>query len=86
MEAEFTGAQATVPHGSVSLGTSNGFLAEPSFQQIHALSSMDSQSKVCQDLSNQLAIYRAFNNRHAVAAVMRQMAFQHCPINVLKQH
>ena len=41
---------------------------------------MDSQTRHCQDLNNQLAVYRAFNNRTATAAVLRQMASVHCPI------
>ena len=34
----------------------------------------------CQELNNQLAIYRAFRNNTAAAAVIREMANQHCPI------
>jgi hypothetical protein len=45
---------------------------------------MDSQTKQCQDLNVQLAVYRAFNNRNAAAAVLRQMAHAHCPIGALK--
>ncbi len=41
---------------------------------------MDSNSKSCQDLNNQLAIYQAFRNVHGVAAVLRQMANEHCPV------
>ena len=41
---------------------------------------MDPKSKSCQDLNNQLAIYQAFRNTHGVAAVLRQMANEHCPI------
>ena len=41
---------------------------------------MDLKSKSCQDLNNQLAIYQAFRNTHGVAAVLRQMANEHCPI------
>ena len=33
-----------------------------------------------QDLNNQLAIYQAFRNTHGVAAVLRQMANEHCSI------
>ena len=41
---------------------------------------MDLKSKSCQDLNNQLAVYQAFRNTHGVAAVLRQMANEHCPI------
>jgi len=41
---------------------------------------MDLKSKSCQDLNNQLAIYQAFRNTHGVAAVLQQMADEHCPI------
>ena len=41
---------------------------------------MDLKSKSCQDLNNQLAIYQAFRNVHGVAAVLRQMANEHCPV------
>jgi len=41
---------------------------------------MDPKSKSCQDLNNQLAVYQAFRNSHGVAAVLRQMANEHCPI------
>ena len=41
---------------------------------------MDLKSKSCHDLNNQLAIYQAFRNTHGVAAVLRQMATEHCPI------
>ena len=30
------------------------------------------------------AVYRAFNNQSAVAAIMRQMAVSHCPIGAPK--
>ncbi len=46
---------------------------------------MDSQTRQCQDLSNQLAVYRAFNNRTATAAVLRQMASVHCPIEASRR-
>ena len=41
---------------------------------------MDLKLKDCQELNNQLAIYRAFRNGPAAAAVIREMANQHCPI------
>ena len=46
---------------------------------------MDSQTRQCQDLNNQLAVYRAFNNRTATAAVLRQMASVHCPIEASRR-
>jgi len=45
---------------------------------------MDSQNRQCQDLNIQLAIYRAFNNHSATAAVLRQMASSQCPIAASK--
>ena len=45
---------------------------------------MDSQQNVCHDLSRQLAVYRAFNNHSAMAAIIRQMAMSHCPIGASK--
>ena len=45
---------------------------------------MDSQQKECHELSKQLAVYRAFNNQSAIAAIMRQMAVSHCPIGTSK--
>ena len=45
---------------------------------------MDSQQKECHELSKQLAVYRAFNNQSAIAAIMRQMAVSHCPIGASK--
>ena len=45
---------------------------------------MDSQQKECHELSKQLAVYRAFNNQSAIAAIMRQMAVSHCPIGTPK--
>ena len=41
---------------------------------------MDLKSKSCQDLNNQLAIYQELRNTHGVAAVLRQMANEHYPI------
>jgi len=41
---------------------------------------MDNKIKSCQELNTQLAIYRAFRNSHGVAAVLREMAHEHCPI------
>ena len=45
---------------------------------------MELKLKDCQALNNQLAIYRAFRNgpaaAAAAAAVIREMANQHCPI------
>ena len=51
-----------------------------SVKSVHGTDQMDSKSKSCQDLNNQLAIYQAFRNAHGVAAVLRQMANEHCPI------
>ena len=47
---------------------------------------MDSQTRQCQDLNNQLAVYRAFNNRNATEAVLRQMASVQCPIGASRLH
>lgn len=44
------------------------------------LDCMDNKIKSCQDLNTQLAIYRAFRNSHGVAAVLREMAHEHCPV------
>ncbi|QNJ31224.1 hypothetical protein SynPROS91_00837 [Synechococcus sp. PROS-9-1] len=41
---------------------------------------MDHNITRCQDLNNQLAIYRAFSNGRAAAAVIREMANRHYPI------
>ena len=41
---------------------------------------MDNKIKNCQELNTQLAIYRAFRNSHGVAAVLREIAHEHCPI------
>ena len=38
-------------------------------------------SKYCQDLNKQLAMYRAFRNIHGAAAVTRQLQLAVCPIN-----
>ena len=51
-----------------------------SVKSVHGTDQMDSNSKSCQDLNNQLAIYQAFRNVHGVAAVLRQMANEHCPV------
>lgn len=42
---------------------------------------MQSQNTQCEQLNKQLETYRAFRNTQAVAAVLRQMAHVHCPIN-----
>ncbi len=41
---------------------------------------MDLKRNSCQDLNTQLAVYREFHNTNAEAAVLRQMAMEHCPI------
>jgi len=46
---------------------------------------VDSKTKHCQDLSTQLAIYRSFRNSHAAAAVLRQMAHEQCPVELLNR-
>ena len=51
-----------------------------SFRSVLGTDLMDLKSKSCQDLNNQLAIYKAFRNAHGVAAVLRQMANEHCPV------
>ena len=45
---------------------------------------MDYPQKECHELSKQLSVYRAFNNQHAIAVIMRQMAISHCPLGTYK--
>tara|TARA_B100001175_G_C19018540_1_gene406901 strand:- start:50 stop:220 length:171 start_codon:yes stop_codon:yes gene_type:complete len=45
------------------------------------ISAMKANSKYCQDLNKQLAMYRAFRNSQAAAAVTRQLQLAVCPIN-----
>jgi hypothetical protein len=73
-------------HRLVASGTSPAAGQESWFVHPGHLSLMDSQNRQCQDLSNQLAVYRAFNNRSATAAVLRQMASAQCPIGASKLH
>mgnify|MGYP006900107311 FL=1 len=47
---------------------------------------MELKLKDCQALNNQLAIYRAFRNGPAAAAVIREMANRHCPIQYTIAH
>ena len=43
---------------------------------------MDLKRKSCQDLNTQLTIYKEFHNTSGAAAVLRQMASEHCPIQM----
>ena len=58
----------------------NSLRTKASVKSVICTDHMDLKSKSCQDLNNQLAIYQAFRNTHGVAAVLRQMANEHCPI------
>ena len=44
-----------------------------SFDLVKRTSQVDLKSKSCQDLNHQLAIYQAFHNTHAAAAILRQL-------------
>ncbi|QNJ06808.1 hypothetical protein SynMEDNS5_02104 [Synechococcus sp. MEDNS5] len=41
---------------------------------------MDLKRKSCQELNNQLAVYKETHNTNGTDAVLRQMAHEHCPI------
>ena len=52
-----------------------------SIELFYILPAVKTNSKYCQDLNKQLAMYRAFRNIHGAAAVTRQLQLAVCPIN-----
>tara|TARA_B100001769_G_scaffold202209_1_gene161954 strand:- start:89 stop:262 length:174 start_codon:yes stop_codon:yes gene_type:complete len=52
-----------------------------SIELFYILPTVKTNSKYCQDLNKQLAMYRAFRNIHGAAAVTRQLQLAVCPIN-----